>query len=500
MEGKRDEFVVPYLDEDFPMAVKFGLSPMRAHIITEECPALFTKHPVRLVSVELADGRYIKLDFDQVCGLVLSGPAYTCSCVTACHDRRYPQYGDQCTLSCPRCRREVWRVRFDHRLTGFGISGLCLCVHIPCEFRRGGFGYGLGTYVFDCTDILGRIRHGFVPDYSDMTSFFSRLCRAELTGNAGVRMYLQHTGRSPVRRRIQQLRTAGLSDLRGFVEHTQGLKMIVVRETHAGCSAPLTWEGQPVVFMSVVFPFGPEVMSQATAIVQDMTWRAVRPGYGLMIPLAVRSNVAYPIAMSIAPGETARAYESTAQAIDLAAERAEVQLDQTEIPHLGDEGSALNKYCNDHGILKDSCFVHLIRGVGTNSILAELYRRALYASNRDIWYTIEGPSLVRLATNLNCAVNANETQVLGDADLQKFFKLINYDDIARELARIGHGIDGNESFLSASQARRMSTVALWANLELGSHELTPEWIADFRTKCWLRASSGALRLFSFGAH
>jgi hypothetical protein len=182
--------------------------------------------------------------------------------------------------------------------------------------------------------------------------------------------------------------------------------VIIVRETHAGCAAPLTWEGHPVVFMAAVFPFGPEAMSHATAVVQDMTWRAVRPGYGLTVPLAVRFTVAYPIAMAIAPTESARAYECTAEAIQAAAGLANVQLDQTAIPQLGDEGSGLVKFCGDRGIQKDSCFVHLIRRAGANSMLGELFRRALYASNRDMWYDIEGPSLVRLSTNLNNATDA----------------------------------------------------------------------------------------------
>ena len=67
---------------------------------------------------------------------------------------------------------------------------------------------------------------------------------------------------------------------------------------------------------------GPEAMAPSAAIVQEMTWCAVRPGCGLLIALGVRFNVAYPIAMAIAPSESARDYEEAAGAIQNAAVRA----------------------------------------------------------------------------------------------------------------------------------------------------------------------------------
>jgi hypothetical protein len=69
-------------------------------------------------------------------------------------------------------------------------------------------------------------------------------------------------------------------------------------------------------------------------------------------------NVAYPIAIAIAPTESARAYECTAEAIQAAAGLANVQISsiETAIPQLGDEGSGLVKFCADRGIQKDSCF------------------------------------------------------------------------------------------------------------------------------------------------
>ena len=60
-----------------------------------------------------------------------------------------------------------------------------------------------------------------------------------------------------------------------------------------------------------------------------------------------------------------------------------------------------------------------------------------------------------------------------------------FDDIARELVLIGDGAEGNHDFIQASHNRRTMTVTLWGGMEVGQGPLTPEWIADFRTSCWL---------------
>jgi hypothetical protein len=39
-------------------------------------------------------------------------------------------------------------------------------------------------YVFDCTKMIDNIRRGYIPEYSEMTSIFSRLCRAGLPASA----------------------------------------------------------------------------------------------------------------------------------------------------------------------------------------------------------------------------------------------------------------------------------------------------------------------------
>jgi hypothetical protein len=46
--------------------------------------------------------------------------------------------------------------------------------------------------------------------------------------------------------------------------------------------------------------------------------------------------------------------------------------------------------------------------------------------------------------------------------------LLLFDDIARELVRIGHGVEGNEAFIEASHSRGMTTVALWGRRDLGA--------------------------------
>jgi hypothetical protein len=231
MRDKADRFQerLPHHDVEVPTAVKFGLE-MRQHIIGDGRTADFSRNPVHLVSVDVGSKHlYIRLDFDQMCSLVLAGPNYVCSCVRECRDPRYPDCSHFCTLSCPKCHKDMWRVRFDRRLTGFTFCALPLCCHISCSFRLGAGGYGVGVYVFDCTDIVNSIRSGLIPEYSDMGSIFSRLCRAALPASATVRLWLERTGTSLVRRRVRQLRSGGLLDLRSFVDRTRGL----VRRTQA---------------------------------------------------------------------------------------------------------------------------------------------------------------------------------------------------------------------------------------------------------------------------
>jgi hypothetical protein len=97
-----------------------------------------------------------------------------------------------------------------------------------------------------------------------------------------------------------------------------------------------------------------------------------------------------------------------------------------------------------------------------------------------------------------CADKGIQAEIAAEYGNDQGDVLSEFDDIARELVRIGDGVEGNHDFIQASHYRRTMTVTLWGEMEVGQGPLTPEWIADFRTRCWLRAVSGELRLASFG--
>ena len=136
----------------------------------------------------------------------------------------------------------------------------------------------------------------------------------------------------------------------------------------------LTWVSPNVV----------KLMSIAQYIELDATFRSCKPYVAICVQ-AVFANVGMPVALTLAPSETADAYSFAylcLQQVLRDSGRADLAENLLRLPMLSDMGSALSAFANQFALTQYWCHRHLIERFGAAGLLTETFRSLLSTTTK----------------------------------------------------------------------------------------------------------------------
>ena len=142
-----------------------------------------------------------------------------------------------------------------------------------------------------------------------------------------------------------------------------------------------------------------DIISRAQCIEIDASFYVMHP-HVFTIPLAIVANESIPLGLSVGPTESSLLFEQFYTFIKSVDDDAYEKL--KVIPVLSDEGSAIEKFCNDNKIRQFLCYTHLIRKFGANTQLGGIVKGLLFQKSPEdfkrAWQILK-PQIVELLTN-----------------------------------------------------------------------------------------------------
>jgi hypothetical protein len=130
--------------------------------------------------------------------------------------------------------------------------------------------------------------------------------------------------------------------------------------------------------LSWLAPWAREAFHESTYIELDGSFYALRP-FCFSIPMGIIRNKPIPLGLFIAKSEDQQLFSRFFQMMQ------SLGIPQEEIQKRGylcDEGKAIKATLDLNGLLRYSCYRHLIEKIGSNTVLGVITRRLLFCSNQ----------------------------------------------------------------------------------------------------------------------
>lgn len=145
---------------------------------------------------------------------------------------------------------------------------------------------------------------------------------------------------------------------------------------------PFLFKGKSVSAFAWLHPFFHEVVSKASTIGLDATFRVLKP-FKVCIPQCIIQNTGVPLGILVASQESFKLYSLLFELLIKIDPSGNLTKEFQEKSYITDEHSCFNKLKRVYNLRIYKCFTHLIRSVGSSSVLGLLLRDLLFSFTLD---------------------------------------------------------------------------------------------------------------------